>query len=71
MIEISFLVTFFGCSRNYQWHGLSVNTKGCHINNILERNGSVVELLTRDQEAVGLSLTGVTVLWSFSKTHLS
>ena len=36
-----------------------------------ERNGSVLECLTRDREAVGLSLTGVTALWSLSKTHLS
>ena len=34
-------------------------------------NGSVVECLTRDQEAAGLSLTGVTALWSLIKTHLS
>ena len=32
---------------------------------------SVVECLTRDREAVGSSLTGVTALWSLSKTHLS
>ena len=36
-----------------------------------ERSGSVVEFLTRDRGAVGSSLTGVTVLWSLSKTHLS
>ena len=36
-----------------------------------ERSGSVVECLTRDQEAGGSSLTGVTALWSLSKTHLS
>ena len=34
-----------------------------------ERNGSVVECLTRDRGAVGSSLTGVTALWSLSKTH--
>ena len=34
-------------------------------------SGSVVECLTRDQEAAGLSLTRITVLWSLSKTHLS
>ena len=33
--------------------------------------GSVVECLTRDQGAVGSSLTGVTALWSLSNTHLS
>ena len=34
-------------------------------------SGSVVECLTRDQEAAGLSLTGVTALWSLSMTNLS
>ena len=47
-----------------------------HLNNdftstIRECSGSVVERLTRDQESVGLSLTGVTALWSLSKTYLS
>ena len=36
-----------------------------------ERSGSVVECLTRDRRAAGSSLTGVTMLWSLSKTHLS
>ena len=36
-----------------------------------ECSGSVVECLTRDRGAAGLSLTGVTVLWSLSKTLLS
>ena len=36
-----------------------------------ERSGSVVECLTRDRRAAGSSLTGVTALWSWSKTHLS
>ena len=36
-----------------------------------ERSGSVVECLTRDRRAAGSSLTGVTELWSLSKTHLS
>ena len=36
-----------------------------------ERSCSVVECLTRDREATGSSLTGVTALWSLSKTHLS
>ena len=38
---------------------------------IWERSGSVVECLTRDREAAGSSLTGVTALWSLSKTNLS
>ena len=33
--------------------------------------GSMVECLTQDRGAAGLSLTGVTALWSLSKTHLS
>ena len=40
-----------------------------HVNR--ERSGSVVECLTRDRRVAGLSLTGVTALWSLSKTHLS
>ena len=36
-----------------------------------ERSASVVECLTLDRGAVGSSLTGVTALWSLSKTHLS
>ena len=36
-----------------------------------ERSGSAVECLTRDRGAAGSSLTGVTALWSLSKTHLS
>ena len=36
-----------------------------------ERSGSVVECLTRDRGGAGSSLTGVTALWSLSKTHLS
>ena len=36
-----------------------------------ERSGSVVECLTPDRRAAGLSFTGVTALWSLSKTHLS
>ena len=36
-----------------------------------ERSGSVVECLTGDRGAAGLSLTSVNSLWSLSKTHLS
>ena len=36
-----------------------------------ERSGAVVECLTQDRRAVGSSLTGVTALWSLSKTNLS
>ena len=38
---------------------------------VREHSGSVVECLTRDRGAEGSSLTGVTALWSLSKTHLS
>ena len=43
----------------------------CLFLRVRERNGSVVECLTRDREAAGSSLTGVTAVWSLSKTHLS
>ena len=36
-----------------------------------ERSGSVVECLTRDRGAAGLSLTGTTALRSLSETRLS
>ena len=36
-----------------------------------ELSGSVVECLTRDCGAAGSCLTGITVLWSLSKTHVS
>ena len=36
-----------------------------------ECSGSVVECLTLDRRAAESSLTGVTALWSLSKTHLS
>ena len=42
-----------------------------YIHVVRERSGSVVECLTRDRGAAGSSLTGVTALWSLSKTHLS
>ena len=35
------------------------------------RSDSVVECLTGDCGAAGASLTGVTAMWSLSKTHLS
>ena len=38
---------------------------------VRERSGSVVECLTRGRGAMRFSLTGVTVLWSLRKTHLS
>ena len=47
------------------------NKCDCSKTNGRERSGSVVECLTRDRRAAGSSLTGVTPLWSLSKTHLS
>ena len=35
-----------------------------------EQSGLVVECMTRDQGATGLSLTRVTVLWLLRKTHV-
>ena len=63
-------------------HMVYIQTKnpGCYGNQsienigikyVRERSGSVVECLTRDRGAAGSSFTGVTVLWSLSKTHLS
>ena len=50
----------------------STSTQTGLIDRLLrERNGSVVECLTRDRRAAGSSLTGVIALWSLSKTHLS
>ena len=44
----------------------------CQFNQVIsrERRCSVVECLTRAQRVGGSSLTGVTALWSLSKTHL-
>ena len=55
---------------------IPLNPKSQHFNKkitreVREHSGSVVECLTRDQRAVGSSLTGVTALWSLSKAHLS
>ena len=55
------------------WSGLSlVDMKAPPFYMTLrERSDSVVECLTQDRRAVGLSLTCVTVLWFLSKTQLS
>ena len=50
---------------------LSVHTSVLNAISSWERSDSVVECLTRDPEAMDSSLTGVTALWSLSKTHLS
>ena len=51
---------------------LDVNVR-CHFVKLHKRehSGLVVQCLTRDREAVGSSLIGVTALWSLSKTHIS
>ena len=76
----------FGCSKkSSQWDGpfdspqhvllLGKRKDDISFNTLIwmsrERSGSVVECLTRDQRAASSSLTGVTALWSLSKTHLS
>ena len=40
-------------------------------NNFLEYRTKGAQCLTRGGEAAGSSLTGITALWSLSKTHLS
>ena len=52
-------------------HNGSNNQERINNNRMWERSVSVVEYLTRDRGAAGLSLTGVTALWSLSKKHLS
>ena len=67
---------FFSCSIDLT-QASTVYHNNIGLNNILftvtlkERSGSVVECLTRDRRAAGSSLTGVSALWSLSKTHLS
>ena len=50
---------------------IDLNRKCVQVPILLQSSGSVKDCLTRDQGAAGLSLTGVTALWSLSKTHLS
>ena len=59
--------------RLVNWYDLDQRVNYYQCDQILfrERSGSVVECLTRDRRAAGSSLTGVTALWSLSKTHLS
>ena len=56
-------------SRSSQSNFLTLNNVSIQI--WREHSNSVIECLTRDREAAGLSLTGVTALLSLSKTHLS
>ena len=53
------------------YHKDMVKTDTLYKSLYRERSGSVVECLTRDRRVAGSSLTGVTALWSLSKTHLS
>ena len=66
MVNITELHQSFGVSQKYD-HVKCISK----LNVCMERSGSVVECLTRDRGAMGSSLTGVTALWSLSKTHLS
>ena len=59
-------IHFVWSSLHNPWH---IPSPAHH--NTIARSGSVVECLTRDRRAAGSSLTGVTALWSLSKTHLS
>ena len=58
----------FHCLYKYLFTGIQNEKADKYIHLI---GSSVVECLTGDRGAAGLSLTGVTVLWSLSKTHLS
>ena len=51
--------------------GILIGLENQKLDLYRERSGSVVECLTRDRRVAGSSLTGVTALWSLSKTHLS
>ena len=65
--KLHFAISYFCVICLYrQWCKIKILAKY-----IRERSGSVVECLTGDQRAAGSSLTGVTALWSLSKTHLS
>ena len=58
---------------SYTIHVSAEDVLTCEASFIRKRecSDSVVECLTQDRGAVGSSLTGVTALWSLSKTHLS
>ena len=61
-------VPIWTCPKDWsKYSRLNTHTHG----GLRERSGSVVECLTRDRGAADSSLTGVTALWSLSKTHLS
>ena len=66
-----FLDPAYSVSGTWRISTSQVNLFSASNQALRERSGSVVECLTRDQEAAGSSLTGVTAFWSLSKTHLS
>ena len=72
-VSALYIDNVFGGKQN-MWQ-LSYNLFGVYLHLITfynrERSGSVVECFTRDRGVAGSSLTGVTALWSLSKTHLS
>ena len=56
---------------NQNNHKYTNQSSVIHLKIARECSGSVIECLNRDREAAGSSLTGITALWSLSKTHLS
>ena len=68
--QLFFLILFQVVLNNCLW----VDLPGRHDVSTVqsrEHSGLLVECLTQDRGAEGWSLTGVTVLWSLSKIHLS
>ena len=53
------------------WYFFNLKSTHLQLEWFRERSGSVLECSTRGRGAAGSSLTGVTALWSLSKTHLS
>ena len=80
MLQIYFELVSISKNRSSNFRGITVIEYKIYetrfspfhkFHNRRERSGLVVECLTQDRGAAGSSLTGVTVLWSLSKTHLS
>ena len=64
-------VNHYTCVKSHLRRDFYRNSIDFYTGHYREVGSSVVECLTRDRRAAGLSLTGVTALWSLSKTHLS
>ena len=64
-------ISLYRCIAQYHKRSSAVNVPAPHEYDPQEHSGSVVECLIQDQGAAGWSLTGITALWSLSKTHLS